>query len=151
MSTTESMEKDKEFARCIPLIFEAEGGYVNDPKDPGGETKFGISKRAFPALDIKNLTKQQAAIIYYQRYWLFVADKLEWPLNLVMFDCAVNQGTRKAREFLSISKGDWKKFIELRREHYLFLAERRKDFKRFIKGWLNRLNHLRKYIDEKSM
>ena len=145
------MEFDKEFARCFPFIIEREGGYVNDPKDPGGETKYGISKRAFPNLDIKNLSKEEAAKIYYNKYWLFVADKLDWPLNLVMFDCAVNQGTGKARKYLAMCKGDYRKFIEYRREDYLLLADKTLWAKRFIKGWLNRLNHIRKYIDEQNV
>jgi lysozyme family protein len=149
-SVPSSMDKDKEFARCIPFIFEEEGGYVNHPSDPGGETNYGISKRAFPNLDIKNLTKKDAMLIYYERYWLFVADKLEWPLNLVVLDCAVNQGTGKAKRYLEMSKGDYKQLIDYRRQDYLRLAENTKWAKKFIRGWLNRLNRLRKYIDEKS-
>ena len=44
------------FDLAIPIVLENEGGYINDPNDPGGETKYGISKRSYPALDIKNLT-----------------------------------------------------------------------------------------------
>ena len=146
----DSMKKDEQFQICLPFIFEEEGGYVNDPVDPGGETKYGISKRAFPELNIKDLTKEQAAITYYRNYWLRGASGLQWPLNLVMFDCSVNQGTGRSREFLKISKEDWKKFIELRREHYLKLVEKSPRLNRFIRGWLGRLNRLRKFIDEKA-
>ncbi|MBI5843910.1 MAG: hypothetical protein HZB23_04475 [Deltaproteobacteria bacterium] len=45
-----------------------EGGYVNDPADPGGETRFGISRRAYPNEDIKALTRERAAEIYYRDY-----------------------------------------------------------------------------------
>ena len=41
------------FERAIDKTLAWEGGYVNDPKDPGGETKYGISKRAHPDVDIK--------------------------------------------------------------------------------------------------
>lgn len=146
----DSMKKDEQFQICLPFIFEEEGGYVNDPVDPGGETKYGISKRSFPELNIKDLTKEQAAIIYYRNYWLRGPSGLKWPLNLVMFDCSVNQGTGRSREFLKISKEDWKKFIELRREHYLKLVEKNPRLNRFIRGWLGRLNRLRKFIDEKA-
>lgn len=47
----------------------AEGGYVNDPRDPGGETKFGISKANHPDVDIKSLTERQARDIYKVEYW----------------------------------------------------------------------------------
>ena len=40
------------FEEIIEVVLEHEGGYVNDPKDPGGETKYGVSKRAYPNEDI---------------------------------------------------------------------------------------------------
>lgn len=70
------------FDRIIPIIIEEEGGYVNHPKDPGGETKYGISKRRFPNEDIKNLTKERAKELYYKHYWLEAGlDKLEDELG----------------------------------------------------------------------
>jgi lysozyme family protein len=77
------------------------GGYTNNPKDPGGETKWGISKRSYPHLDIANLTLDQAREIYYADYWQAKGNQesfcseMPWPLNLVHFDCAVNIGNRK--------------------------------------------------------
>lgn len=80
---------DSAFKELIGL----EGNYVNDPYDRGGETKYGISKRQYPDLDIKNLTLDQAKAIYKRDYW----DKLS--LNLVphqiaseLFEQAVNFG-----------------------------------------------------------
>lgn len=142
------MLQDKEFSRCIPFVLEREGGYSNDPKDPGGETKYGISKKAWPKLDIKNLTLEDAKVIYYQHYWLFVADKLSWPLNLCVFDTAVNQGTKKARQLLKQSGEDWKKYLELRRIEYLELIRSKPVLDRFRRGWLNRINELKKYVEE---
>jgi lysozyme family protein len=76
---------------------DIEGGYVNDPKDPGGETNFGISKRAYPNLDIKALTPETVAPIYKRDYWdKIAADNLPSPLNWIAFDCAVNQGVGEA-------------------------------------------------------
>ena len=48
------------FDEIIEIVLEHEGGYVNDPKDLGGETKYGITKRFYPDVDIKNLTKEEA-------------------------------------------------------------------------------------------
>ena len=45
------------FNKIIEKVLEHEGGYVNDPTDLGGETKYGITKRFYPDVDIKNLTK----------------------------------------------------------------------------------------------
>ncbi|GIW22249.1 MAG: hypothetical protein KatS3mg068_1256 [Candidatus Sericytochromatia bacterium] len=55
------------FDIAISKTLKWEGGYVNDPKYPGGETKFGISKAFYPTLDIKNLTLQKAKEIYKKK------------------------------------------------------------------------------------
>ena len=57
------------FDEIIEVVLHHEGGYVNDPKDPGGETNYGISKRAYPDVDIKNLTEDGAKDIYRRDYW----------------------------------------------------------------------------------
>ena len=65
------LERDMltEFNEIIEVVLHHEGGYVNDPKDPGGETNFGIAKRSHPDVDIKNLTKDGAKEIYKEHYW----------------------------------------------------------------------------------
>lgn len=86
-----------DFLKAFHYVIGLEGGYSNNPDDPGGETKFGISKRAYPDLDIKNLTLQQAEGIYYEDYWQHIhGDELTWPLNCLVFDSAVNQGVHQA-------------------------------------------------------
>jgi lysozyme family protein len=57
------------FEPAVEIVLEHEGGYVNDPRDAGGETKYGITKRYYPSLDIKNLTKAKAKEIYKRDYW----------------------------------------------------------------------------------
>jgi len=88
----------REFDDYLDIILKHEGGYVNDPNDPGGETKYGISARAFPTLDIKNLTVSGARKIYYEHYWLPM--KLDHIVNeelkLHLFDMGVNAGIKKA-------------------------------------------------------
>jgi lysozyme family protein len=85
------------FDHAVTHVIEREGGYVNDPRDPGGETKYGISKRTFPDLDIAALTIPQARDIYRARYWQPIrGDELPGPVAFVMFDCAVNQGVSRA-------------------------------------------------------
>lgn len=70
---------------------EIEGGYVNDPDDPGGETHFGISKRAYPDLDIAALTEDQARAIYFRDYWQEAdCDQLPVQLGWALFDGVVN-------------------------------------------------------------
>lgn len=55
--------------RVWERLLLVEGGYVNDPNDPGGETKFGISKRSYPHLDIKNLTEDDAKKIFIEDFF----------------------------------------------------------------------------------
>ena len=62
-------EEMSKFDEIIEVVLEHEGGYVNDPKDPGGETNFGIAKRSHSDVDIKNLTKEGAKEIYKEVYW----------------------------------------------------------------------------------
>lgn len=82
-----------DFKQAVNIVIKMEGGYVNDPKDPGGETKYGISKRSYPEVDITNLTKGHAKDIYKRDYWnKCMCDGLAKPLRLLVFDCAVNQG-----------------------------------------------------------
>ena len=90
-----------DFEKAFRFLLKWEGGYVNDPDDPGGETKFGLSKRAFPDLDIKNLTEDDAKEIYFKHYWIpLKCHKLDWPLNIVLFDTGVNLGIKRASKLL---------------------------------------------------
>jgi len=89
------------FDEIIERVIEHEGGYINDPDDAGGETNYGITKRFYPTLDIKNLTKEQAKDIYKKDYW----DKNrveELPENLwhIFFDMCINQGRGTAVKIL---------------------------------------------------
>jgi lysozyme family protein len=82
---------------AISAIIAIEGGYVCNPNDPGGETKFGISKRTFPDLAIKELTEADAKRIYLDQYWLpNRCEEMPHGLDLLYFDCCVNQGPRAA-------------------------------------------------------
>ena len=85
------------FQDIIVEVLEHEGGYVNDPDDLGGETNFGITKRWYPDLDIKNLTKQEAINIYYTDYWVpSKAGDLSSEIQSTYFDMCVNMGQTNA-------------------------------------------------------
>lgn len=89
------------FPNCLAIVLKHEGGYVNDPHDPGGETNFGISKRAYPTENIKGMTKTRAAEIYRRDYWDAVAgDELPYGLDLVAFDAAVNSGVMRGSQWV---------------------------------------------------
>ena len=93
---------DRKFVAALEKVLAHEGGYVNDPDDPGGETKFGISKRSHPNLNIRDLTREQAAAIYHRDYWVRpkidrIADE---RLAAKVFDLGVNVGTGRAIKLL---------------------------------------------------
>lgn len=78
-------------------ILSHEGGYVNDPDDPGGETNWGISKRSYPTVDIKNLTRQGALDIYLRDFWApLKAEQLYDGVAYQLADFAVNSGIQTA-------------------------------------------------------
>jgi len=79
-----------DFKKAANLTIVNEDGYVNDPRDAGGETNFGISKRSYPNLDIKSLTLDEALAIYLRDFWdpLYASIKDQLVANSV-FDLGV--------------------------------------------------------------
>ncbi len=97
---------DDAFTTAVTFVLQREGGYENDPNDPGGETNFGIDKKSHPDVDIRNLTREAAIAIYREVYWLGSnADKLPPALAIVYFDAAVNQGCGYAARSLQAVLG----------------------------------------------
>lgn len=128
-----------DFDRALVFVLSKEGGYVNDPRDPGGETKFGISKKAYPDLTIKNLTKEDAADIYRIDYWQKAGcQELEWPLNLVVFDTAVNLGVKRALR-IKEEAFNWTEYLFLRLAIYSRLVANAPRFGVYLRGWMNRV------------
>lgn len=89
------------FDKAFEILIGHEGGYVNDVNDRGGETRYGISKRAYPHIDIANLTLAQAKAIYRTDYWdKAKCSSLPPDLALLVFDAAVNNGVGAAIRWL---------------------------------------------------
>lgn len=94
------------FDEAFKALIGHEGGYVNDPKDPGGETKFGVSKRAYPGEDVAGLTLERAKALYLRDYWDVIhADELPKHVRFAVFDAAVNSGVRQAIKWLQRAVG----------------------------------------------
>ena len=145
------------FDIAVEKTLAHEGGYVNDPADPGGETKYGISKRSYPGEDIKNLTKARAKEIYKRDFWDKVqGDRIpsQESANSV-FDMAVNAGPSKAlsmakQALIAIGgtslyaldqmrgKDFSRAFGQLRISFYRDLVARKPGMKKFLKGWEKR-------------
>ena len=91
--------------KCLETILHHEGGYVNHPKDPGGETNLGVTKRVYEdwggTKDMKDLTVEDVSPIYKKNYWDRVkGDDLPAGLDLCVFDFGVNAGTGRAAKYL---------------------------------------------------
>lgn len=148
---------------ALDWIVKAEGGYVNHPDDPGGETKFGISKRAYPDEDVRNLTVERARELYRRDYWTpgcVALDRISPSLALAYFDACVNMGRGAALRCLRRAVGfeDERGWMDVERalEAYgpeqavdAFLLQRAFYYaslahaRTFLRGWLKRLRELR--------
>ena len=168
-------EKALKFVFAHECEYDKEGNVrsENVDGDAGGLTKYGIDQRSHPHVDIENLTAEQAAEIYRKEYWeKYHCDKLDWPLSLTVFDVAVNMGGGMAIKLLqrvcqTHDDGVWgpntqaavtaackvrgPETVSLqvcvkRDEFYKNLAESKPHLAKFEKGWLNRVEDLRKAI-----
>jgi lysozyme family protein len=154
-----------DFNAAIVKTLAREGGsrFTDDPDDRGGATKYGISQRSYPTLDIRNLTEQQARDIYKRDYWDRVrGDEIQSELIAEnIFDTAVNMGVRTASRLaqiaLSIKPGDGiigsgslKVINEADEEMFLALytiskiaryrdiCMKNRSQKKYLLGWINR-------------
>lgn len=146
------------FPTMIERVLGHEGGYVNDPKDPGGETQWGISKRSYPNVNIRKLTRADAIEIYRRDFWQRVqGDKLPPAFVFQALDAAVNHGIGNAVRWMqravgvaddgvigkftlaAIRKADPADLVLLfnaeRLEFYALLST----FTRFGRGWTRRV------------
>jgi lysozyme family protein len=131
----------KEFLDAVnDLIDNWEGGYSNDPNDPGGETKFGISKAGCPDVDIKHLTRDQAIAIYYRDYW--AKYKLDTrigdpALRAKCFNMGVLMGPVTALA-LALKCKDVGEFRDECEKHFRAIAAEHPNLARYLNGWLRR-------------
>ena len=157
-------EEMSKFDEIIEGVLKHEGGYVNDPTDLGGETNYGITKRFYPDVDIKNLTEEGAKEIYKKDYWdKNKVDDLPDDLKHIYFDMCVNQGRGTAVRVLQRAingkggkiavdggfgpgtKGALAKYkpsVErvrcYRLKHYYDLVNKKPEQEKFLFGWYRR-------------
>lgn len=93
------------FNSAIEIVLKHEGGFVNDPRDSGGATNYGISLRFYRQVkpnatvaDIRNLTKDDAKQVYYQTWWIpnKFGDINDQTIATKIFDLAINMGSSQA-------------------------------------------------------
>lgn len=123
-----------------------DGAMTNDPKDPGGLTKFGVAQASHPNIDLKQLTLAGALEIYHLEYWQkYQLDTLPFPFSVAVFDCYVQHRPSVVQGWLK-SSPQIQELLEVRRVFYLSLIAHNPSLERFRKGWLARLNDLSKYL-----
>ena len=145
------------------LLKEGGGKITNDPTDNGGLTKYGITKRSYPNLDISNLTEQQAKDIYYKDFWVPIfGDEINLQtMAESIFDFAVNanvktsvicaqaslhgpfcDGKMGAQTLASLnSTVSWiffRSFALEKVKHYAAICDDHPDQIKWLHGWINR-------------
>ena len=128
------------FDTVMSHVFKMEGGYNADDGN-GYPVNFGINGKFHPNVDIKSLTKEQAAGIYKREYWDKIGgDKLAPGVAMMVMDAAVNQGVGYAQNLLKESGGDVAKMAEMRRADYEALAQNNPSKRKYLNNWLTRLD-----------
>ncbi len=143
-------------AAIVAGIIEREGGLVHHAKDPGGLTKYGISQQAYPQLDIRQLTKADAAAIYLTDYLRhYQLQRLQSPRNAeIVCDWLVNSGSLAIKPLQralrvavdgvmgpqtlsAIDAAEPRDLLWARLDYYLSIVGHP-----FLKGWVHRLRQL---------
>lgn len=128
------------FDKAFTFVVGEEGGYVNNPVDPGGETNFGISKKAYPDVDIASLTLDAAKAIYLRDYWnALELDGRPYGPALCLFDCAVNQSVSVAKTLLNQVATSRQPFIIAFQSERAIRYAQLETFPTFGRGWMRRL------------
>jgi len=167
----------EDYKKALAFTLRYEGGYANHPNDKGGETNRGITHTTYdtyrkvkglPVQSVKLITDEEVNDIYYKMYWLTAScDKLPYPLNMVVFDAAVNHGPLKAIKLLqrilglhqdglvgpktlaavATIKDDYgacDDYMDEREAFFNAIVAANSSQSVFLKGWLNRVASLRK-------
>lgn len=146
------------FDDAFKRLIGHEGGYVNHPSDPGGETNFGISRRAYPGEDIQGMTLERAKVIYQRDYWWKAGcDVVPDAVKFDLFDMAVNSGVNPAIRTLQKTVGvdndgiigpktmqaigsmNPVRFVARFNGHRLQLLSTLANWPAFGRGWANRI------------
>lgn len=141
-----------------------EGGYVNHPADPGGETNLGVTRRVWeawarerglPVKRVRDLTLADVLPLYEARYWS-AASRLPWPLSGVAYDIAVNHGPGNLAQLLAqvpsagTPQARATQLIDAREAFYRAIVRSRPTQGVFLTGWLNRVSAQRAWLEEQA-
>jgi len=155
------MSSDARFDKIIGFTLEHEvvknsrGEVIaeHDPADPGGTTKFGIDKASHPRVDVENLTEEDAKKIYFDENWVGTGRAIRVLQKAVGVDVDGGLGKQTRDGVDAVNSDDTKRrtaldrMIDLREQRYHDLVDSNPKLGRFLKGWLNRSEDLRKFLD----
>lgn len=143
------------FNDCVTRLLRDEGGYTNDPRDPGGPTNFGITLKDYrlyinkngTAEDVKNMSQAQARQIYRAKYWdVLGCDSLSSGVDYTVFDYGVNSGVGRPRKVLQRFKSlQGTELIDAINDERLSFLQSLATFKTFGRGWTTRVTGVRAY------
>lgn len=160
-TTGQFSSSDPVFEKSMNTIFRAEGGYVNDPFDSGGETKYGVSKNNNPDIDVKNITRADAENIAYDRYYKkYGIDKLPDGIRGEVFQvgwaCGPRVAIKQLQSVLGVPKtgvvdyttidaaqnysSDLRNsYLSVHRDYLIGITKQNPTQQRFLNGWMNRV------------
>lgn len=152
---------NSDFRRAHDFTKAWEGGYVNHPADPGGETNLGVTRRVWeawcrerrlPVKPMKQLTLEDVLPLYEARYWP-AASALPWPLSGVAYDIAVNHGPGNLRTMMrdlpwGTPAQQAAALIDRREQFFRNIVRARPSQGVFLKGWLRRVAAQREWLAE---
>lgn len=138
------------FDQSLKFVLRSEGGWTNDPHDPGGATMWGIIQREYdayrdrhgqPRQTVRNISVAERDDIYKREYWDAMAcDNLPLGLDYCTFDAAVNSGVGRAPTWLKASGGNINRFCDIR----LAFLKRLSTWRYFGAGWSTRVAFVRR-------
>lgn len=161
------------FERAMRHLAAHEGGYVNDPRDPGGATNKGVTQRVYDAYrgrekrSVRKITDEEVYAIYRAQYWDAVnADNLPQGVGYCVFDASVNSGPAQAAKWLQRAAGVaddgiigqmtidavWKaspiQLIDSMCDQRLAFMKRLSHWSAFKNGWTRRVSEVRAQAKE---
>jgi len=134
-----------DFEVAVDFVLAREGGYSNDSDDPGGETKYGISKRAHPNVDIANLTIEGAVSIYFHEYWKPLEHIEPSSMRFLVFDSGVQHGVARALRWYR-DNPTYNDYLAYRIRFYTRLQT----WLKYGRGWMNRIAELTQTVADFS-
>lgn len=162
------------FLKYLDWVLVHEGGYVNHPKDPGGSTNYGITQAVYNnylhasgkrSQSVALITRKEVEAIYRVKYWLLIrGDELPQGWDYAIFDFGINSGPKRAVKYAQeavgveadgvIGPATLSAIRAAPREALFKYLDKREAFLRqlphwpdFGKGWLRRVNDVRKKMD----